>query len=199
MGIFSVLYWHGIKCPSREGTRLPARKAAQQSVPALAKPSPSSCRVPPPHPPIPRNMVPEGQLREESSIRRSLTRMLQSPFLFCLKTDSCQSLQPPHSRGNRGSGSRGSYENKRMTAYNLAVPASSREYRKAEAIRRPDGGVEIALSRPRHPTRPQPPRSRPGLFAAPALGAGRRLPPYPTLPGTLPPLGPDPRPGLLAG
>lgn len=125
--------------------------------------------------------------------------MLPSPFLFCLKTRFLSEPSLPTPAGTGGKWQRGAgveRENKRMTEYNLPCQLAA-EGRKGK---RRLGGPTAEETAPQPSTPPHaaaasrvPPRAR---RPAPAPAAASRLsrPSQDAFP-----LGPDPRPGLLAG
>ncbi|XP_014639970.1 PREDICTED: serine/arginine repetitive matrix protein 1-like [Ceratotherium simum simum] len=141
----------------RRGSAALLAKLLRRSVPALAEPSPSSSRAPK----TSSSAVPEGQLREERSRRRSLDARVTEPVFVLFKKQIPIRAKPPYPRGIGGTGSKGpgvESENKRIQP----------------AVRASGGGRE---SPPRHPERPEPPRSRPAPAALP-----RRRPQPPALP-----------------
>ncbi|KAF5923377.1 hypothetical protein HPG69_006546, partial [Diceros bicornis minor] len=141
----------------RGGSAALLAKLLRRSVPALAEPSPSSSRAPK----TSSSAGPEGQLREERSRRRSLDARVTEPVFVLFKKQISIRAKPPYPRGIGGTGSTGpgvESENKRIQP----------------AVRASGGGRE---SPPRHPERPEPPRSRPAPAALP-----RRRPQPPALP-----------------
>lgn len=103
------------------------------------------------------------------------TRVLQSPFLFCLRNRFLSALP----RGNRGRWQQGAgveRENKRTTEYNLPGEPAAQD-RKGKRRREGPTGKETAPQPSTPPGRPEPPRSRPEPAALP-----RRRPRPPALP-----------------